>query len=186
MNYLKSFLPWIVFAIVSTQADWRWSGLVGLVLAGGLLAVARREGRGWDCLVIELSALGFFTVLTVFSLSNPDSPLREYVGASSDVWLAITAWGSIALRRPFTLGIAKTTTPQHLWQRPAFRRTNLVITAVWASSLTVAGVAGSLLLGYAPHATIALIALKILAFVVPVVFTIRYVTHVRARAQKAA
>ncbi|GAA3568143.1 hypothetical protein GCM10022222_60070 [Amycolatopsis ultiminotia] len=186
MNYLKSFLPWIGFAIVSTQADWRWSGLVGLVLAGGLLATSRRQGRGWDSLVIELSALIFFAVLTVFSFSVPDSPLRDYVGALSDLWLAVTAWGSIGLRRPFTLGIAKTTTPRELWQTPAFRRVNLVITTVWAASFTVAGVAGSFLLGYAPHATVALIVLKVLGFAVPVAFTIRYVTLVRARAQKAA
>ncbi|WP_239154696.1 hypothetical protein [Amycolatopsis sp. FDAARGOS 1241] len=45
MNYLKNFIPWIGFAIVSTQADWRWSSVLGLVLAGGLLLLERRGAR---------------------------------------------------------------------------------------------------------------------------------------------
>ena len=36
MNYLRGFLPWIAFAVVSTL-DWRWAALVALVLAAGLM-----------------------------------------------------------------------------------------------------------------------------------------------------
>ncbi|MDT8914899.1 hypothetical protein [Amycolatopsis sp. PS_44_ISF1] len=186
MKYLKSFIPWIAFAVVSTQADWRYSGPVGLVLAAGLLGLDRRRGRSWGTLVIELSATVFFAVLTGWSFADPGSPLRDYTGSLSDGWLALTAWGSIAVRRPFTLGIAQTTVPRAVWATPAFLRVNLVITAVWAASFTVAGLASALLLSAAPHATAALIVIKVLGFAVPAAFTLHYRRAVQARAQKAA
>ena len=62
----------------------------------------------------------------------------------------------------------------------------MIITLVWAISFTVGGLAGIALLNYAPHATAALIALKVACFAVPVAFTIRYPRSVRARAQEAA
>ncbi|WP_033294605.1 hypothetical protein [Amycolatopsis jejuensis] len=186
MNYLKSFLPWIAFAIVSTQAGWRWSGLIGLVLAGGLLVLERRRGKGWSTLFIEVSALAFFAILTIWAFSDPGSPLRDYVGALTDLWLALTAWGSIAARHPFTLGIARTMVPPEIAATAVFKRVNLIITSVWAASFTVAGIAETLLLHYAPHATVALVVLKVLGFAVPVAFTVRYPRIVRARAKKAA
>ena len=186
MNYLKSFLPWIAFAVVATTADWRWSGLTGLVLAAALLLLARREGRKADTLVIEWSAFAFFALLTAVAFSFPASPLKTYTGALTDAWLALTAWGSILIGRPFTLGIARTMTPRELWDNPVFKRVNVIITLVWAASFTITGIAGIALLNFAPHATAALITLKVLGFAVPVVFTIRYPRIVRARAQKAA
>ncbi|WP_326837812.1 hypothetical protein VSH64_23525 [Amycolatopsis rhabdoformis] len=186
MNYLKSFVPWIGFAIVSTQADWRWSGVVGVLLAGGLLLVERGRGKAWDTLIIELSAVVFFALLSIYAFTDPASPLHDYVGASSDAWLALTAWGSVAIRRPFTLGIARTMAPPEVWDHPFFRRVNVIITSVWAASFTVSAVAGGLLLHFAPHATVALIVIKVLGFAVPVAFTVGYSRQARARAQRAA
>jgi hypothetical protein len=186
MNYLKSFLPWIAFAVVATQFDWRWSGLAGLVISAALLLNARREGRKADALIIEWSALAFFALLTAVAFAFPASPLKTYTGALTDAWLALTAWGSLLLRRPFTLGIARTMTPPELWDNPIFKRVNVLITLVWAASFTVTGLAGIALLHFAPHATVPLIVLKVLGFAVPIAFTIRYPRIVRARAQKAA
>ena len=186
MNYLKSFLPWIAFAVVATQFDWRWSGLTGLVLSAALLLNARREGRKADALIIEWSALAFFALLTATAFAFPASPLKTYTGALTDAWLALTAWGSLAIGKPFTLGIARTMTPPELWGNPVFKRVNVVITLVWAASFTVTGLAGVALLHFAPHATAALITLKVLGFAVPVAFTVRYPRIVRARAEKAA
>ena len=115
MNYLKSLLPWIAFAVVATQFDWRWAGLTGLVISGGLLLLARREGRKADTLILEWSGFAFFTLLTALAFGFPASPLKTYTGALTDAWLALTAWGSLAIGKPFTLGIARTTTPEKFW-----------------------------------------------------------------------
>jgi hypothetical protein len=51
--------------------------------------------------------------------------------------LGVIAWASLAIRRPFTLGIAKQSTPGELWGRPEFLRVNVIITLVWAVSFTL-------------------------------------------------
>ncbi|MGW5719230.1 hypothetical protein ACWEVP_23880 [Amycolatopsis sp. NPDC003865] len=186
MNYLKSLLPWIAFAVVATQFDWRWSGLTGLAISAALLLLARRDGRKADTLILEWSGLTFFALLTAVAFAFPSSPLKTYTGALTDAWLALTAWGSLAIGQPFTLGIARTTTPEKFWDNPIFKRVNVIITLVWAISFTVGGLAGIALLNYAPHATAALIALKVVCFAAPVAFTIRYPRSLRARAQEAA
>lgn len=186
MNYLRSFAPWIVYAVVATQLDWRYSALIGLVLSAGLVVWERRERRPWDSMVIELSAGLFFALLAVFAFADPDSVVRDQVVTLSSTWLALTAWGSLAIGRPFTLGIAKQMVEPELWRNPLFRRTNVIITAVWASAFTIEAVALGVLLAFAPHASAVVVSLKIATFVVPVLFTIRYPQVVRARALKEA
>ncbi|WP_157556337.1 hypothetical protein [Nocardia acidivorans] len=69
--------------------------------------------------------------------------------------LAVIAGVSPALRNPFTLPIAKQSTPRELWDHPGFIRTSYVITSVWAASFAIGCVALALLahLGAAHHRT---------------------------------
>ncbi|GAB3006689.1 hypothetical protein LWP59_29545 [Amycolatopsis acidiphila] len=184
MNYLRSFAPWIVYAAVATQLDWRYSALVGLLLSAGLVVWERRERRPWDSMVIELSAAVFFGLLAVFAFADPGSAASDQVVTMSSAWLALTAWGSLVIGRPFTLGIARQMVQPQLWRNPLFRRTNVVITAVWASAFTIEALALGFLLAFAPHATAAVVTFKVAGFAVPVLFTIRYPRIVRARALK--
>ncbi|MER6944518.1 hypothetical protein ABT294_10900 [Nonomuraea sp. NPDC000554] len=185
MRGLLGFLPWIVYAVIATGDEWRWGAITGLVIAVALVAVDRRSGKAWDEIVIESSAVVFFACLTVLSLIDPHSPLTPYGPALVNVWLAGTAWGSLAIRKPFTLGIARTMAPKEAWDSPLFHRVNVVITVAWACAFTVAAVTLTLVLAAAPHATALVIAVKVLSFVVPSVFTAVYPKAVRARAGAA-
>ncbi|MET9066427.1 hypothetical protein [Streptosporangium sandarakinum] len=178
---LLGFLPWIVYAVVATSDEWRYGAILGLVIAAGVIVVDRRAGRTWDQMVIEVSAAAFFLPITVISFASPDSPLMPYGPALVNAWLALTAWGSLAVRRPFTLGIARRTTPPEVWRTPLFLRVNVVITTVWGAAFTVAAVALAVLLHEAPHATAAVVTVKILCFAVPAAFTVRYPKTVAAR-----
>ncbi|MGW3243519.1 hypothetical protein [Streptomyces sp. NPDC001070] len=186
MGYLRSFLPWIAFAVVATEIDWRFGALAGLLLSIGLVVLDRRAGRSPDQMVIELSSGVFFALLAALAFAAPDSPLEPYNTALSLGWLALTAWGSLAVRRPFTLGIAKTMVPPEVWGNRVFLRTNVIITAVWAVSFTVNAALLAVLLAAAPHALAAIIAVKVCGFAVPAVFTVRYSRAVAARRQAAA
>ncbi|GAB3422514.1 hypothetical protein [Flindersiella endophytica] len=186
LGYLKSFAPWIVFAILSTRGESRWGALAGFVLATVLLIVERRRGRGWDQVVIETSSALFFACLAVASFTISPAPLGDYGPAASLGWLALTAWGSLAISKPFTFGIARTMAPPEVWQSPVFYRLNAVLTAVWATGFTATSVALVALLHFAPHATVAVIAVKVLGFVLPAAFTVYYPNVVRARARRQA
>lgn len=185
MGYLRSFLPWIAFAVVATGIDWRYGALAGLVLSAGLVARECRAGHPADRFVIELGSAVFFALLAALAFAAPDSPFEPYSTALSLGWLALTAWGSLAVRRPFTLGIARTMVPPAVWDNPVFLRTNMIITAVWAASFTVNAALLAVLLSAAPHALAGIIAVKVCGFALPVVFTTRYSRAVAARRQAA-
>lgn len=179
MSFLRSFSPWIVFAAV-TPLDWRFGAVAGGV-AGLLLAahLRRAAGQPADALLLDLSSVVFFALVAVLAFADPGSPVRSWVGALSLAWLAATAWLSLAVGHPFTLAIARLSTPRELWGNPVFRRTNVIITMVWAATFTAVAAAVALVevLDAGPVANVAVH----LAYVVPIVFTRRYPQLVRAR-----
>lgn len=181
MPSLLGFAPWIIYAVIATGEEWRWGAIAGLLMALGLVVLDRRQGKAWDEMVIETSAALFFALLTVFSLLAPHSPVTPYGPALVNVWLAATAWGSLAIRKPFTLGIARSMTPAEVHETPQFYRVNAVITTVWAVAFTVAAVALTAVLAVAPHATTLVIVIKVITFVAPALFTFQYPKIVRAR-----
>jgi hypothetical protein len=179
MNYLRGFVPWIAFAVLSSLG-WQWGALAGLVLAVGLFVQGQRKGTPLDSQVLEISTIVYFVALTALSLLAPLSPVRDFVGAISMAWLALTAWGGLAVKRPFTLGIAKQQTPKEYWHMPVFLRINVVLTMAWAIAFTVTAVALAAL-DVAHAGTVVTILVQVAGFVVPAIFTAKYPERVRAR-----
>jgi hypothetical protein len=179
MNYLRGFIPWIAYALVSS-AGWQWGALAGLVLSLGLLVQAARSKIALDSQILEISTLVFFAALATVAFGATDSPLKHYGGAMSMAWLALTAWGTLAIRRPFTLGIAKRQTPSELWTSPVFLKINLVITAAWAAAFTVTA-AVLTALDASGVGVAGLIPVQVAGFVIPAIFTARYPERIRAR-----
>ncbi|MGW1889192.1 hypothetical protein ACWCP6_02895 [Streptomyces sp. NPDC002004] len=187
MSYLRSFLPWIVVTVLTGTIDLRYAVLAGLATALVLISAARRGGRGWDAIVIECSAAVFLAAYAVAVFAAPHQTLvQDYGSAASSLWLALTAWVSLAVGRPFTLGIARTTVPEEHWNSPLFIRVNNVITAVWAAAFTLSGAANALLHHYAPDNGTARTLVAVAGFVLPVLFTVRYPEAARARHQSNA
>jgi hypothetical protein len=179
MSYLRGFVPWIAFAVLS-GLGWQWGALAGLVLAVALFADGRRKGTPLDTQVLEISTMAYFGVLTVFALLVPASPVQHFVGAISMAWLALTAWGGLAVRQPFTLGIAKQQTPKEFWGHPLFRRINVVITTAWALAFTLTAVVLTGL-DLVDAGTVAAILVQVAGFAIPAVFTVRYPERARSR-----
>jgi hypothetical protein len=179
MNYLRGFVPWIAFAAVSAFG-WQWGALAGLLLGARLVFQQRRAGVATDALILEHSTLLYFALLTAFAFARTDSGLHHYTGALSMGWLALTAWLTLAVDRPFTLGIARRQAPESLWNNPVFLRINTVLTSAWAAAFTVtAGVLAAV--SAADLGEAVSIPVQIAGFVVPAVFTARYPERVRAR-----
>jgi len=185
MSYLRTFLPWIVFAVIPS-GDWQWGALAALVVAVAVIVEQKRAGAGLGALTIETGSAAFFAVLAAIAFTDPHSGLHAYSAALSSGVLAVIAGVSLAIGRPFTLGIAKRTTPRELWELKPFIRVNVVITAVWTAAFAVTALA----LAYEAHTghghSTPATLIQIAGFVVPMVFTVRYVAHVQARAGRAA
>ncbi|MFE6904523.1 hypothetical protein ACFVFJ_48520 [Streptomyces sp. NPDC057717] len=181
MSNLRTFLPWIVFAVLPSE-NWQWAALAALVVAVAAIVHQVRAGAGFDALIIEIGSAAFFAVLAVIAFINPDSGVHDYSAALSSGTLAVIAGVSLAIGKPFTLGIAKRTTPRAIWGLKPFIQTNVIITAVWTAAFALTAV----MLAFVAHegnahSTLATL-IQVAGFVIPMIFTVRYAAHVQAKA----
>ena len=78
--------------------------------------------------------------------------------------------------------MAKQSMPRQAWDHPLFYRANVIITSVWAASF----VTGCAILALLAHSSVAARStVQVAAFVIPLVFTVRYVAHARERGKAA-
>jgi hypothetical protein len=179
MNYLRGFTPWIAFAAVS-MIGWQWAALTGLAVSVWLLADHRRAGVAADALILDGSTALYFAAVAAVAFTFPDSGLRHYSGALSLAWLAVTAWATLAVGRPFTTGIARQQAPREIWHSPVFLRVNRVLTAFWAAAFSLTAAADTAVTA-AHLGTGANIAIQAAGFAIPAAFTARYPDRVRRR-----
>jgi len=186
VSYLRTFLPWIVYAALSghTASAQQRGTLAALAVTVLVIAYKLRKGSPFDALIIETGSAIFFAALAALAFAAPHAGLLNYATALSSTALAVIAWGSLAVRHPFTLGIAKQTTPREVWTQPVFIHSNDVITTIWAVSLTVSATILAVVI-HAGADVFVRIVFQVLGFVVPMVFTARYVKIVHARARQA-
>jgi hypothetical protein len=184
MMYVRAFLPWIVFAVFP-GGIWQWGALAALLVAAALVGLERREGRTLDGMIIELGSAIFFAVLTVIAFIAPDSGIHPYSAALANGTLTLIAVISLLVRRPFTLGIAKQSTPREYWDLPEFLRINMIITSVWALAFALTATAVALIAhGGSGHVLYIVIA-QVVGLAAPIIFTNRYVAHVQAKVAAA-
>lgn len=188
MSYLRTFLPWIVYAALAghTAAAQQRATLAALAVTVVVIAIkVRKEGSAFDALIIETGSGVFFAAMAIVAFAAPHSGALTYAAALSSTTLAVIAWASLAARHPFTLGIAKQTTPPEVWTQPAFKHSNMVITTIWSVSMTVSAVILVVVI-HAGGDVLVRFLFQVLGFIVPMVFTRRYVKRVHARAHEAA
>ncbi|MEV0843720.1 hypothetical protein AB0I55_29775 [Actinocatenispora sera] len=179
MSYLLAFAPWIVYTVVPSS-QWQWGALAALALTAVTLAWSFARRRPIDSLIIQLGSVLFFAAGTVLAFADPDTALHPYLPALANGWLAVISWFSLAIRRPFTLGIAKLDAPREAWRQPLFIRTNVIITLVWAIAFTLGG-AMLAAARVADAGTVVVLVVQVVIFVLPMAFTVRYVAAVKRR-----
>jgi hypothetical protein len=178
MNYLRSFAPWIVYGVLSSW-DWRIATVAAAIGAGALVVDQLRK-RALD--LLDSGTFTFFTIMAVVAIVRPNSGLHNWTWALSYGTLAIIAAGSLLIRRPFTLAMARRNTPREVWEAPLFLHANAVITGVWAVSFGATAVGCALIVLADHNSTLALNAVQIIGIVVPLRFTITYATRKRIAA----
>ncbi len=178
MSYLRTFAPWIVFAVIPSQY-WQWAALAAFGVSVLGIAQRVRAGQRLEAMAIDIGTVVFFAALALLAFADPNSALHPYTPALSSGVLAVVSGVSLAARMPFTLPIAKQTTPQEFWEHPIFIRTAYVLTSAWTASFVIGCVA---LTALAHSASGVRTIVQMLAFALPMLFTIRYVAHIRAKA----
>jgi hypothetical protein len=146
-GFLKSpfagIAPWAVLSILSAPGRFEVAAVAALGFS--VLVMLVGLARGIKVHLLEVFGAVVFATLAIVGLVAGDNVTRFlelWAGEVSNVSLAVFAWCTLLIRRPFTMAYAKDTTPQEHWESPLFRRINNVITAVWASAFTFAAAAG--------------------------------------------
>ena len=137
IDLVFSFLPWVVFTSVGHLAS--FTGALVLAIAAGLIVFARAKRRG-SVHLLDLASIGYFGILlaavAVIQPTNFDTWI-EYTQAGSYAALTVIVFGSILIRRPFTISYAKETTPEAFWDTDLFLKINNDISARWGFAFLI-------------------------------------------------
>lgn len=190
-NPVVGMAPWIIFSLLVGPGRFEIAVVLALATTVVLVAAGRIVHRGSSWKLLELADLFFFAALAVVGLLASDSTrhwLETYAGEVSNVALVVIAFGSMAVRRPFTLPYAREQVDPAVWNTPTFLRTNYLITGVWGLAFLVAALAGAYgdLVLHNPNNIWTGWIIQILAIVAALRFTAWYPDVARARALRRA
>ncbi|MEU2491317.1 hypothetical protein [Streptomyces sp. NPDC007883] len=138
-------LPWIMFSVLVGPGRFEFAVAISLAIALLVLVVDRLRRPGTSVKILEVSDVVFFAALAIVGLFASAGTLRwleTYSGELSNFALVAIAFGSMAVREPFTVQYAREQVDRSLWETRGFLHTNYVITAVWGLAFLVAAVAG--------------------------------------------
>jgi hypothetical protein len=181
VSYVRGFAPWLCYAVLSAF-DWRLGLSAAALVALILLVTQLRGGTGLD--ILGTATTVFFVVMAVVSIADPTSALNNWTTALSNGVLAAVALTSLIVRRPFTLSISRAQVPERFWRTPRFLHVNMVITGIWAAAFTASAIASALIIAFAHAATIPLVTVQIVAFVIPLVAGTRYANRAKGAADR--
>ncbi len=162
---LRGCTPFVACGVVSAFTEWRVGTVIALTLSLILLVAGRIGGNGAGEAVFEASAVVFCGIAAVVAFSAPTLPINAYIGTISVGWQALTAWGSLVIRRPFTLdGTA---------HEAAVVRQHVAVVSVWAVGFTATAVALAFVETFAPHSGVIEILVQVAGNLVTAVFAHR-------------
>ncbi|MHC6629944.1 hypothetical protein ACYTFC_28255 [Streptomyces globosus] len=183
--------PWIIFSLLVGPGRFEVAVATALAAAVALVLLGRlaRPGSSWK--LLELADVVFFAGMAIVgALAGPDTLrwLETYAGEVANIALALIAFGSMAVRVPFTLQYAREQVDPSIWHTPGFLRTNYVITGAWGLAFLVAALAGAFgdLVLHNPDNIWTGWIIQIIAIVAALKFTAWYPDVARARARRDA
>ncbi|MGW1891589.1 hypothetical protein ACWCP6_15225 [Streptomyces sp. NPDC002004] len=140
-NVFFDFVPWILFDVVAGPSTWMLAALVALAASVVLIVPdLRRHGPK----LLDVVGIVFFGVLCVLGLVLDRHDLiwlETYAQVISNGVIAVAALGSLAFV-PFTEQYAREQTPPEIWNTPAFKRTNRLLTTLWGTVFLVTAILG--------------------------------------------
>jgi hypothetical protein len=125
------FVPWILYWVVADGPSTWMVGAVCAVLAALILGIS---AGFFGPRMLDLVTIVFFAGITIAGMvlgAEDRDWMDTHATTLSAGVLAAMALGSLAFV-PFTQQYAPESAPRHEWEEAAFRRTNQVLTLMWA------------------------------------------------------
>ncbi|WP_349268620.1 hypothetical protein MPNTM1_03615 [Mycolicibacterium parafortuitum] len=179
------FIPWIIYWVVADGPSTWMFGAICAVLATLLLGVSVGFAGLRLLDIVTAVFFGAVTVVGLFVGAQDLDWMDTYATTLSSGALAVMALVSLAFE-PFTAQYAPPSAARQDWEEAAFRRTNQVLTLMWALVFALISVLGYLAV-MAPatvHVTKAVI--PVVVIIGAIGMTLTYPAKVRERARPSA
>ncbi len=131
---LVGFSPWILFGILAGHSLIAIDIAIILSLISAILFNYKELKKGF---ILSWGTLLFFIFAFVMIVILKNIWVISHLGLLVNSMLVIISAGSIVVGKPFTEQYAKEKTPQAVWEMPAFKRKNLLITLIWSVLFSV-------------------------------------------------
>lgn len=135
------FVPWIIYWVVAGSSSTWLYGALCAVLSAFILGISMGQGGPR---LLEIVTIVFFSGVTIAGMilgAEDRDWMDTYSTPLASGVLAAMALGSLAFV-PFTEQYARESAPRNPAERPLFRRTNQVLTLMWALVFALTAVLG--------------------------------------------
>jgi hypothetical protein len=174
LRTLLGCAPFVACGLISVFTRWQIGTVIALALSLMLLLDNRRRGNTLGEAIIEVSAAVFCAIAMIISFVAPEAPLREFIAALSAGWQALTAWLSLVLRRPFTLGPQLRSVPRPHWPHHPLYRWHLRASVIWAAAFTATAIVLGLVESSMTDSEGVQSVIEVIGYLVPALAVLRY------------
>lgn len=134
-DVIKSFLPWILYFILVDQKQQQLD--IAIIIAAITSIIFEFKGlkKGF---ILSWGTLIFFIFMFISVIILRNQYIIKYAWIFSNGALALIAWISILIHKPFTIQYAKEKVSKDKWEHPLFLRINYLLTTVWGLIFSIA------------------------------------------------
>ncbi len=125
---IQSFLPWILFFMLAGNTQQQLDTAIIVAAVTSIVFELKSLKKGF---ILSWGTLIFFIFMIVAVILLRNQWVAKFSWIFSNGALAIIAWVSIIIRKPFTIQYAKEQVSKDKWQHPLFLKINYLLTAVW-------------------------------------------------------
>lgn len=127
---LENFLPWILFFLIAGKSQGQLDAAI--IVAAFASIVFERNGlkKGF---VLSWGTLIYFIFMLLAVVLVKNQWVAQHAWLFSNGALAVIAWVSILIRKPFTMQYARELVSEDKWKNPVFIKINYILSIVWGA-----------------------------------------------------
>ena len=128
---MLSFAPWLILKIVSDLPFGDPVTMLRIAIVAAVLVSLYQSRKSKIRGFLYWGNLFFFALSLMLVVVFPQMWFITKMGLFAQIMLNFITWGSMLIKKPFTMDYAKQYIPQEYWNNPVFLRKNYIITGVW-------------------------------------------------------
>ena len=180
MKILISFLPWILYGIISDSSY--FYAIIAAFVATLVISIPNIIKK--NIKILDIGTFVYFLFMFIVAITPDLVELEHWTFVLSSMALFSISFISIIIRKPFTIQYAKETVDEKYWETPGFIRTNYIISGVWTLGFALTALCAFISLEWLEYKTIFSTYIPTAITFINIMFTKKYPEYVTAKALK--